>query len=90
MLVEGAAIAIIFFIVKFLEMRFVSGETLPLKDLIRETAIVYLASVVGIYTLSQFRHSDIIKNSIIGGGGGGGGVGNTDAGVGAFTANPDF
>ena len=90
MLVEGAAIAIIFFIVKFLEMRFVSGETLPLKDLIRETAIVYLASVVGIYTLSQFRHSDIIKNSIIGGGGVGGGVGNTDAGVGAFTANPDF
>jgi hypothetical protein len=82
MLLEGGAIAIIFFIVKFLEMRFISGETLPLKSLIRETTIVYLASVVGIYTLSQFRHSDIAKNSIIGGG--------PDSSVGAFTASPDF
>ena len=88
MLVEGAAIAIIFLIVKFLEMRFISAETLPLKDLIRETAIVYMASVIGIYTLSQFRHSDIIKNSVLGGGGVGGGT--ADAVVGAFTANPDF
>jgi hypothetical protein len=85
MFIEGAAIAIIFLIVKFLEMRFVSGETLPLKVLIRETTIVYVASVVGMYTLSQFRHSDLIKNSIIGGGGA------SDAAVvGAFTANPDF
>ena len=87
MLIEGAAIAIIFFIVKFLEMRFISGETLPLKVLIRETIIVYLASVVGMYTLSQFRQSDLVKNSVLGGGGGGA----SDAAiVGAFTANPDF
>jgi hypothetical protein len=86
MLIEGAAIAIIFFIVKFLEMRFISGETLPLKVLIRETIIVYLASVVGMYTLSQFRQSDLVKNSVLGGGGGA-----SDAAiVGAFTANPDF
>lgn len=85
MLLEGGAIAIIFFIVKFLEMRFVSGETLPLKALIRETAIVYLASVVGIYTLSQFRHFDMSKNSIIGGASGA-----DPSAAGAFTANPDF
>ena len=88
MLIEGAAIAIIFFIVKFLEMRFISGETLPLKVLIRETIIVYLASVVGMYTLSQFRQSDLVKN--IGGGGGGVGGASDAAVVGAFTANPDF
>ena len=87
MFVEGAAIAIIFLIVKFLEMRFISGETLPLKVLIRDTTVVYLASVIGIYTLSQFRQSDIIKNSVLGGGGGGI-VG--DPVVGAFTTNPDF
>ena len=88
MLIQGAAIAIIFFIVKFLEMRFISGETLPLKVLVRDTTVVYLASVIGIYTLSQFRQSDIIKNSVLGGGGGGGGI--ADPVVGAFTETPNF
>lgn len=87
MFLEGAAIAIVYFIVKFLEMRFVSGESLPLKVIIRDTTIVYLASVIGMYTLSQFKQSDLLKGSS-GGGSGGGSSGS--AAVGAFTADPDF
>jgi len=85
MFLESAAIAIVYFIVKFLEMRFVSGESLPLKIIIRDTTIVYLASVIGMYTLSQFKHSDLLK----GGKGGMGGEGGGGA-VGAFTSEPDF
>ena len=84
MFLEGAAIAIVYFIVKFLEMRFVSGESLPLKVIIRDTTIVYLASVIGMYTLAQFKQSDLLK------GGGAVGGGTTGAAVGAFTAEPDF
>ena len=84
MFLEGLAIAIVYFIVKFLEMRFISGESLPLKVIIRDTTIVYLASVIGMYTLAQFKHSDLLKGGSSGGGGGG------SAAVGAFTADPDF
>lgn len=87
MFIEGAAIAIVYFIVKFLEMRFVSGESLPLKVIIRDTTVVYLASVIGMYTLSQFKQSDLLKGVGAGAGAGGGGGG---AAVGAFTADPDF
>ena len=82
MFIESAAIAIVYFIVKFLEMRFITGETSPLKVIIRDTAIVYLASVIGMYTLTQFKQTDILK--------GGGGSGSGNAPVGAFTADPDF
>ena len=89
MFIEGAAIAIIYFIVKFLEMRFVTCETLPLKVIIRDTTVVYLASIIGLYTLSQFKLSDLIKG---GSSAGGLAVGSTGDGpiVGAFTAAPDF
>ena len=85
MFLEGAAIAIVYFIVKFLEMRFVSGESLPLKVIIRDTTIVYLASVIGMYTLSQFKQSELLKGGV----GGGVGIGGSAA-VGAFMADPDF
>lgn len=56
MFIESVAISIVYFILKFIEMRFVSGETLPLKIMIQNVLSVYAASVVGLYTLKQFNH----------------------------------
>jgi hypothetical protein len=56
MFIESAAISIVYFILKFIEMRFVSGETLPLKIMIQNVLSVYAAAIVGLYTLKQFNH----------------------------------
>jgi len=80
MFLEGAAIAVVYFIVKFLEMRFISGETLPFKVIIRDTSFVYLASMIGLYTLKQFKQSDVIKSV--------GGESDKQPAA-AFTSNPD-
>ena len=82
MFLEGAAIAVVYFIVKFLEMRFISGETLPIRIIIRDTSFVYLASIIGLYTLKQFKQSDMIKT--VGGGE------EVKPAAAAFTSNPDF
>jgi hypothetical protein len=51
--VVAAIIAVIFFIVKFLEMRFVDKESKPLKFLIRDTLVVYVSVVAGNFVYEQ-------------------------------------
>lgn len=46
-------ISFIFFIVKFLEMRYVEKESKPLKYLIRDSLVVYVSSVIGFFILEQ-------------------------------------
>ena len=63
--IYALAISSIFFLFKFIEMKFVSDEDKkPLKVVVKESLVVYIASVVGIYLYSQF---DI--NSVKTGGG---------------------
>ena len=55
MFVYSLAISVVFFLFKFLEMKFQSDdEKKPLKVVIRETMMVYSAALVGIYMYSQF------------------------------------
>ena len=68
MLIEGAAIAIVYFIIRFLDMRFVSGETVPLKVIIQNVLSVYASAIIGLYTLKQFNQT-MIKGKQTGGDG---------------------
>jgi|APSaa5957512535_1039671.scaffolds.fasta_scaffold75704_2 hypothetical protein len=53
--IYSLAICTIFFLFKFLEMKFVpDDEKKPLKIIIKETLVVYFASIIGIYLYSQF------------------------------------
>jgi RsiW-degrading membrane proteinase PrsW (M82 family) len=57
--VIGAIIATVYFLLKFLEMRFVDQDNKkPIKVLIRDTLIVCISSVVGVYLLDQFKMFD--------------------------------
>lgn len=57
--VVGAIIATVYFLLKFLEMRFVDDESKkPIKVLVRDTLIVCISSVVGVYLLEQFKMFD--------------------------------
>jgi hypothetical protein len=46
-------VSVIFFLVKFLEMRYVDKESKPLKFLIRDTLVVYISVVTGNFIYEQ-------------------------------------
>jgi len=72
----AAIISIIYFIAKFLEMRYVDKEPKPLKLLVRDALLVYVSVVAGSFILGQLKpviHENIIPSNPI-----------------AFTDNPPF
>jgi hypothetical protein len=73
----SAIISVIFFIIKFIEMRFIEKESKPLKLLIRDSLLVYFSVLVGSFILDQLK--PIIHE-------GGEKVGSPIV----FTDNPDF
>ena len=50
----GIAVAICYLALKFIEMRFILKENKPLKLLMRDSMIVYISVVLGIFVLEQF------------------------------------
>jgi hypothetical protein len=72
--VISAVISVIFFISKFIEMRFVEKEIKPLKLLIRDSLLVYFSVVFGDFIFGQI-------NPVVKGG---------SAITPAFTDNPGF
>ena len=56
-------ISIIFFVVKFLEMRYVEKESKPLKILIRDALVVYVSVVAGMFILEQL--APVIKETVV-------------------------
>ena len=58
------AISVVYFIFKFLEMKFVQDDDKkPLKNVIHETIAVFMCSLVGIYIYSQFDIDQITTNN---------------------------
>jgi hypothetical protein len=52
----GLVISVVYFVIKFLEMRFIETESQkPMKVLIRDTVVVCISSIVGFYILEQFK-----------------------------------
>jgi hypothetical protein len=54
----------VFFLAKFLEMRFSVEEPRPLKYLMRDTVVVYASCIIGYYLLLQFQ-SEVSSSSPI-------------------------
>lgn len=48
-------ISVIFFIAKFLEMRYIDNEPRPLKLLIRDALVVYISVVLGSFIMDQLK-----------------------------------
>jgi len=74
----AAVVSIIYFIVKFIEMRFIEKETKPLKLLIRDALLVYFSVVSGYFILEQLK--PVMQNGDVAGGGP----------TPVFTNNPEF
>ena len=53
--VIAGIISVVFFIVKFIEMRFIDRESKPLKFLIRDSLLVYFSVIVGNFLIDQLK-----------------------------------
>ena len=60
--ITSSIISIIFFIFKFIEMRFILKENKPLKSLFTDSLIVFISATVAIILLEQFNLNEIIGN----------------------------
>jgi hypothetical protein len=61
-LLTSSVISVIYFLFKFLEMRFVLKENKPIKELIKDTFFVFLSVTVGLMVLEQFNLNEIVGN----------------------------
>jgi len=75
-IITATIISLIYFIIKFIEMRFILKENKPLKQLIIDSLIVFISSIFTILILEQFNLNDLLTS-----------VKNTPS---AFVNNPDF
>lgn len=69
-------ISIIYFLIKFIEMRFILKENKPLKHMVIDTLIVFISATITILLLDQFNLNELI--------------GNIKSAPGAFINKPDF
>lgn len=53
-IIHSGIIAFIYLLMKFVEMRITKKEAKPMKELIRDTIIVYLSAMVGLYIINEF------------------------------------
>ena len=53
--VVAAIISIVFFIAKFIEMRFIEKESKPLKYLVRDSLLVYFSVICGNFVIDQLK-----------------------------------
>ena len=64
-IIHSGIIAFIYLLMKFIEMRIVIKEVKPIKELMRDTLIVYLSAMVGLYIIDEFMPSgEIVKKTV--------------------------
>ena len=57
----GGIIAILFFLVKFFEMRFVTKETKPLKVLVVDSIYVFITATISVFLIKHFKILKTLK-----------------------------
>ena len=76
LVLTSGIISVIYFLIKFFEMRFILKENKPLKQLVIDSLIVFIAATSTILLLEQFNFGELI--------------GATKEVPGAFINKPDF
>tara|TARA_R110002072_G_scaffold76776_6_gene179822 strand:+ start:2778 stop:3017 length:240 start_codon:yes stop_codon:yes gene_type:complete len=59
----SSIIAIIYSLLKFLDMRYIKKENRPLKDLILDSSVVFISSLLTFFLFEQFNIADLINNN---------------------------
>ena len=54
--------SIIFFLIKIIKMRFIDKENEPFKEIVKETGIVFISSLLSGFLIEQFKFNNILEN----------------------------
>lgn len=82
LVIIGVVVAVVYFLLKFIEMRFVEPDNQkPVKVLVRDSIVVCISAVLAVFIMNQFEN--------ISGGGGGSGS-NTSSTPAVFVDTPGF
>jgi len=65
MYLTSTIIALVYFIYKFIVMKYTQDEEITIKDISKESIFVFGASLCGLFLVSQFNVSSLTKNSAI-------------------------
>jgi hypothetical protein len=61
---QAGIIAVLYLLLRFGEMRLILKENKPIKLLMRDTIIVFLSAVIGMYIIEEFLlQSKVIKSA---------------------------
>jgi hypothetical protein len=63
---NAGIIAVVYLLIRFAEMRIVLKESKPLKELAKDTLLVYFSIVLGIYVIEQVIPGESGGNKVIG------------------------
>ena len=63
MFIQGIIVSSVYLLIRFIEMRFIVKETIPLKTLMRDTLVVYISFVSGIFVFHQLEPIKNIANT---------------------------
>ena len=58
---EGLMVSIVYLLFRFIEMRFIIKENKPLKFLLRDTLVVYVSFVVGMFMYQQLAPLSVLN-----------------------------
>jgi predicted glycosyltransferase len=59
--IVAGVVSVIFFVIKFIEMRFIEKESKPLKYLVRDSLLVYFSVISGHFVLEQVHSVEGIE-----------------------------
>jgi hypothetical protein len=63
-IIHSGIIAFIYLLMKFVELRITQKEVKPVKELIRDTIIVYLSAMVGLYIINEFMPTTSVVKTV--------------------------
>jgi hypothetical protein len=75
-IIPSIAISILFMIYKIIDMKYITKVDISLKDITKDSLIVFLCSMISMFGLEQLNINEII--------------GNSKESLSAFTNEPDF
>ena len=53
--IVSITISIIYVVLKFIEMRFISKENVAIKEIIRDTVMVFISTICGMFIIDQIK-----------------------------------
>tara|TARA_Y100000741_G_scaffold182931_1_gene139016 strand:+ start:3012 stop:3248 length:237 start_codon:yes stop_codon:yes gene_type:complete len=61
-ILTSSVISVIYFVLKFIEMRLILKENKPLKELFKDTILVFISATLCLIILEQFNLNELIGN----------------------------